>query len=95
MMLEEIFEHGHRVGLARNPARRVVRLEDPADAAGYYIVKPAALAGLVVKKSVTQNEVLTKVEEPLASASNWVVDHVHCWCPRCAESRRMSQTHCD
>lgn len=95
MMLEEIFEHGHRVGLARNPARRVVKLEEPADQAGYYFVKPEALPGLVVKKTVLQAEVLESVAEPLASASNWVVDHVHCWCDRCAESRRMSQTHCD
>ena len=73
----------------------MVKLEEPADQAGYYIVKPEALAGLVVKKAVQPAELLSKVEEPLASASNWVVDHVHCWCARCAESRRMSQTHCD
>ena len=84
--LDEIFSSGHSVGMIRNPLRRAVK-----DREAFWIISPAAAAAFLRKKQVDPSELKDKVD-PDAANGDWMVDYAHCWCRRCSESRRLSQT---
>lgn len=94
MTLDEVFTAGHSVALSRNPLRRAVRIEQPPDKAGIWVVSPGSVPALPAKKRVDAGDLVSKVEGQ-AREGEWGVDFAHCWCAACTESRRLSQTACD
>lgn len=91
MKLPEIFAQGHGMAVARNPMRRVVRIDQPAERVGYWVVSPSALPAIGVRKKAEQGDLLARLA-PTDEAAEWQIDHAHCWCAKCVESRRLSQT---
>ena len=92
MKLEEIFARGHGVALGRNPVRRVVKLTQPADKAGFWLVRMSALPGLVVKRRVEPEDLDARLPADQSASDGWGEDFAHCWCEKCNETRLLSQT---
>lgn len=90
--LEEVFKAGHSMALIRNPLRRAVEIRQPTEQAGFWLVPPpVAVAGLA-KKAIDPDDLEKQVDPRDVKSDDWGVDYAHCWCKRCSESRRLSQT---
>lgn len=90
--LDEVFKAGHSMALIRNPLRRAVEIREPAEAKGFWLVPAPVAVAALAKKTVDPDDLDQRVDAKTAASDDWSVDYSHCWCKRCSESRRLSQT---
>ncbi len=95
MNLAEVFAQGHTVATSRGAIRYVVQCPNPPAPNGWWLIRPEAMPAVVYRRRVQGKDLAGGLSATDLQRATWVVDVMHCWCPECTETRKLSETHGD